>query len=217
MFKNRQEAGRLLAKKLSCLKDKNPIVLAIPRGGVVIGREIAQFLGCPLDIIVTKKIGAPKNPELAIGAVGPEGIKVIDKNLCQRVGAADDYLKIKTEQLKKEIIIKEKILRQKQKPLSPAGKTVILTDDGVATGSTVEAGIKFLKTKKPKKIILAVPVLASDTLERLLPLVDELIYLEAPWDFWAVGQFYQEFPQVEDKEVIKILASLSIKGQTRES
>jgi len=205
MFKDRQEAGQLLAQKIKHLKGKDIVILAIPRGGVVVGKELAKVLGCPLDIVVTKKIGAPGNPELAIGAVGPKGIKVIDEILARKVGADKDYINERTAQLKEEIVKKEGGLRGKKPITKVLGKIVILTDDGIATGATTEAAIKFLKTKKPKEIILAVPVIAADTLERLKLLVSEIIYLKAPFDFWAVGQFYQEFPQVEDEEVIKAL------------
>jgi len=205
VFQNRTQAGRLLAEKLKHLKGEETIVLVIPRGGVVVGAEIAKALSCPLDIIVTKKIGAPGNPELAIGAVGPEMIKVIDESLARRTGADEEYIEREIKKLSNEVIKKEKRLRSEKKPLEISGKTVILTDDGIATGATTQAALEYIKTKQPKKLILAIPVAPLESVEKLKPLVDEFIYLSTPALFWAVGQFYQEFEQVEDEEVIKIL------------
>lgn len=205
MFQNRQEAGRLLSQRLKYLKGERVIVLAIPRGGVVVGYEVAESLGCLLDIIVVKKIGAPGNEELAIGAVGPENIVVWDESLCRRVGVGGKIKEEKWQIKSKEREEKERLLRGKQPLPELSGKTVILVDDGVATGATTEAAIRFVQGQNPQKIILAVPVAPPDSVEKLKPQVDELICLEVEPDFWAVGQFYQEFPQVEDEEVIKIL------------
>lgn len=205
MFKNREEAGKLLAEKLVSFKGGNTIVLAIPRGGVVVGKVIAGFLGCPLDILVVKKLGAPGNSELAIGAVAPNGVVYWDEVIVGSVGADEEYkneeLRIKNEELKE----REEYLRGGKGPLELDGKTVVLTDDGVATGATTIAAIRAVRNMEPKKVILAVPVIAGDTVEKIKKEVDELIYLEAPWDFYAVGQFYEEFGQVEDDEVKKLL------------
>jgi len=208
MFKNREEAGRKLADKLLSYKaTKNLIVLAIPRGGVVVGKILSQALNCPLDVLITRKIGAPGNPELAIGAVGPGGIRIIDWELAKRVGADGEYLKAQSSKLQSEIQEREKKFRARKKPLEVTGKTVILTDDGIATGATIEAAIAWLKSKKAKKIILAVPVAPPEVVEKLRPLVDELICLDQPEFFAAVGQFYQEFEQISDDEVVQLLAS----------
>lgn len=206
MFKNREEAGRQLAAKLQNYKaTKNLIVLAIPRGGVVVGKILAQALNCPLDILIIRKIGAPGNPELAVGAVGPSGIRVIDWDLAGRVGANKDYLESQVENLKLEIKEREKKFRGDKKELEVTDKTVILTDDGIATGATIEAAIAWLRTKKAKKIILAVPVAPPEVVEKLKLLVSELIVLDQPDFFSAVGQFYQEFEQVTDNEVVELL------------
>lgn len=187
-------------------KLKNKIViLAIPRGGVVIGKELAKVLGAPLDVLITRKIGAPGNPELAVGAVGPEGIRIIDWELAKRLGADQDYLKLQIENLKLEIAEREEKFRGDKKELEVTGKIVILTDDGIATGATTEAAIAWLKSKKVKKIVLAVPVAPPEVVEKLKPLVDELICLDQPEFFAAVGQFYQEFSQISDEEVVKLL------------
>jgi putative phosphoribosyl transferase len=212
MFKNRQEAGRKLSNKLlEALKaDKvkgEILVLAIPRGGVVTGKEIAVKLKTPLDIIITKKIGAPSNPELAIGAVGPGGEEVIDERLVSQVGADEEYIKNQKLNIKKEIERREKELRGGKPQLNYKDKIIILTDDGVATGATILAGIEVLRQHHPKKIIVAVPVIARDTLGKIEAQADAVIYLEAPWMFFAVGQFYENFPQTTDEEVKEILSN----------
>ncbi|MFZ5366097.1 MAG: phosphoribosyltransferase [Patescibacteria group bacterium] len=206
IFKNRQEAGKKLATKLQSHKaTKNLLVLAIPRGGVVVGKILAQALNCPLDVLITRKVGAPGNPELAIGAVGPGGIRIIDWDLVERVGADNNYIKKQISNIKKEIEEKEKKFRIGKKPLEVKDKIVILTDDGIATGATTEAAIAWLRTKKAKKIILAVPVAPPEVVEKLKPLVDELMVLDQPEFFAAVGQFYQEFEQVTDDKVVELL------------
>jgi len=209
VFQNRIEAGRQLAAKLRAYRaTKNLIVLAIPCGGVVVGRQLADFLGCPLDVIVTKKIPAPGSPELAIGAVGPaswRGEPVIDEELAAKVGADDQYLKFKIENLKFEVARREKEFRKGKPPLDLKEKIVILTDDGVATGATMAVAIEIVRQQEPKKIIVAVPVIARDSLEKIASLADEVVYLQAPELFFAVGQFYREFEQVSEEIVIKYL------------
>ena len=210
MFKDRQEAGKKLANKilrdLGTEKLKNEIVvLGIPRGGVVTGKEMAEKLGVPLDIIITKKIGAPGNPELAIGAVGPGGEEVIDEQLAERVGADDNYIKNQKSKVIEEIRRREKELRGDKPQPKPKDKVIILTDDGVATGATMLAAIEVLRQYHPKKIIVAVPVIARDTLGKIEKQADAVVYLKAPLMFFAVGQFYKEFPQTSDQEVKELL------------
>jgi len=209
VFQNRQEAGRKLAEKilkgLKTEKLKNKTVLAIPRGGVVIGKELVQALDCPLEVIITKKIGAPGNPELAVGAVGAIGEPVIAENLAERVGADEEYLKNQIAKIKIEIKRREKEFRGNKPKLNFKNKIVIITDDGVATGATMMAGIEIIRQQNPKKIIVAVPVIARDTLDKIKNLADEVICLDSPLMFFAVGQFYQDFPQISDEEVKEIL------------
>ena len=212
MFPNRSEAGQKLAQKLKEVLGEQKavnklLILAIPRGGVVIGRQIADLLECPMDVIITKKIGAPGNPELAIGAVGTVGEPVIDEALAERVGADEDYLKNKIEKIKKNIEVQEKEFRQDKLPLDLKNKMVVITDDGVATGSTIKAAIEVVRQSNPQKIIVAIPVIARDALKEIENLADEVIYLEAPELFFAVGQFYQEFEQVSDETVKKLLSN----------
>lgn len=205
-FQDRKQAGQLLAEKLKALSfPKNLIVLAIPRGGVVVGKELVGILGCPLDVIVTKKIGAPANPELAVGAVGPIGEPVVNEKLAAQVGADEKYLQSQISKLQTEIKRREKRFRANKPSLNLKDKQVIITDDGVATGATMVAAVEIVRQQEPKKIIVAVPVIAQDTLAKIENLADEVIYLQAPRLFFAVGQFYQDFKQVEDREVVKLL------------
>jgi len=206
IFENRSQAGKLLATKLVDLKKEgNLLVLAIPRGGVVVGKELAVSLNCPLDVIITKKIGAPGNPELAIGAVGAIGEPIIDEKLATQVGADEKYLQSSILKIKSEAERREKEFRQGKSPLELRNKAVILADDGVATGATMLAAIDIVRQQDPKKIIVAVPVVARDSLAKIEKLADEVVFLEAPEQFFAVGQFYENFEQVTDAEVVRSL------------
>jgi len=206
MFEDRQEAGKKLAQELLVYKDKkNLLVLAIPRGGVVVGKELSRALNCPLDVLVTKKIGAPGNPELAIGAVGPKGLMVLNKDLALRTGADQKYLDDQKKVKSGEVRRKMRLFNKRKRVIDLKGKRVILTDDGIATGATIEVAIKWIKAQKPKKVVLAVPVAAPDSLAKLTPLVDEVVCLEKPFFFAAVGQFYQTFPQTTSEEVVNLL------------
>lgn len=206
MFKNRQQAGELLAEKLKRYKKKDVLVLAIPRGGVVVGKAIAQKLNLPLDIIVVKKIGAPSNPELAIGAVGPGNVVYWDKDLIGRLGISkveSSKLKVESSKERKE---KEKVLRGNKEPLNTRGKTVILIDDGVATGATAVAAQKALRKMGTAKVILSVPVISKETFNDIKRYFDSVIVLSIEEEFYAVGQFYRNFPQITDQEVVNLLS-----------
>ena len=215
-FKDRQSAGILLSKHLKKYKiQENTIVLAIPRGGVVVAKEVANGLNLPLDIIVTRKIGAPTQKELALGAVDGDGQVVWDEAMINDSRLMIEDLKEEVEAEVEEIKRRERVYRQGRKPLNLRNKTIILTDDGIATGATTLAAIKYLKNHGAKKIILAVPVASKESIERVkgeigedLPAgrqVGEIIVLETPDYFQAVGQFYQDFGEVTDKEVIQYL------------
>lgn len=211
LFEDRVEAGRALAAKLQeYQKETSVVVLAIPRGGVVIGEQVANLLKCPLEVIVIKKIPAPANPELAVGAVGPlswGGEPVIDEELAERAGADTDYLKSKIETLKSELERRERKFRGDKPPPELKGKTVILTDDGVATGATMAMAVDLVRQQNPKKLVAAVPVISKDALVKIEQLADEVVYLEAPEIFFAVGQFYRKFDQISDEQVIELLGS----------
>lgn len=206
MFNSRQQVGELLAEKLKRYKKKDVLVLAIPRGGVVVGKVIAQKLNLPLDIIIVKKIGAPSNPELAIGAVGPGNVVYWDKELIERLGISkveSSKLKVESSKERKE---KEKALRGRGKEIVVTGRTVILVDDGVATGATVIAAQKALQKMGAKTVILAVPVISKETLDDIKRYFDRAIVLSIEEEFYAVGQFYKEFPQISDQEVVSLLS-----------
>lgn len=205
MFKDRYEAAMLLAKKLEKYKNKNGIILAVPRGGVPIGYYIAKELDLPLEIILSKKIGHPNNPEYAIGSVSLHG-KIINENL---TGVPMDYINKEADRILVGLKEKYKLFMGNRKATDLKDKTVIVVDDGIATGNTILATLEMLKTRKPKEIIIAIPVAPPDTARKLSKLVDEFICLDTPEDFMGVGQFYRNFEQVSDEEVIKFLDDAS--------
>lgn len=208
MFKDREDAARQLAMLLEKYRDNEDVVVfAIPRGGVVIGRVIADYLNVPLDITVAKKIGAPFNEELAIGAVGPTGNPIIDERTVNILHIDEGYMERAIRKKVDEIRARLEKYRGNADYRSLSGEKAILVDDGIATGYTVRAAIAFLKDLKAGKIILATPVIAPDTWAELKPQVDEVVYLSSEEPFYAVGQFYEEFGQVTDEEVIKLLNS----------
>ncbi len=208
MFKDRTEAGKILAKALSEYKDKNTIVLAIPRGGVVVAYEVAKALNAPLDLIIPRKIGAPDQPELAIGAVTEDGTTILNQDIVQYLRVPDDYIKTEVKRQVEEI--KRRIQRYLgDKPrLSIEGKVVILIDDGVATGATIRAAIASIRKRRPALIVLAIPVGPPDTVKELREDADKVICLMTPEPFFAIGQFYENFAQTSDEEVIQILNKL---------
>jgi len=214
MFKNRCQAGQLLAEKLkSDLPElekkeviKKTVVLGIPRGGVVVAQQIARIFNCALDVIVVKKISPPASSELAIGAVGEtRGSKYIDRSLASDVGANEQFLKKEIKRVKKEIKEKESLFRQKKPPLDLKDKTIIIVDDGAATGATVIAAVREVWNNQPHKVIAALPVLSKDSLKKIEKEADQVVFLAVPQPFFAVGQFYQSFDQVSNKEVISLL------------
>lgn len=206
MLKNREEAGRLLAEKLVDYKDKDGVlVLGIPRGGIPVASELSNKLNLPLDIVVTRKLGAPGQEELAIGAIGPEGVSVFDEDLITRLQVSEEYKKSVIQKEMEEMEERIKKFRGEREIPNFKDKTVILVDDGIATGATVEAAIKYLKKKEVEKIILAVPVAPLENVDELKRLVDEFVAISIPEEFYAVGQFYKDFPQTKDEEVVRLL------------
>lgn len=214
IFKNRQSAGQLLAKRLK--STKADLVLGIPRGGVVVASAVAASLKLPLDIIVTRKIGALTQPELALGAVDPDGEVVWDEELLEQLKIDNGQLTMEINNETQETKRRENIYRRGKRPLDVGGKTIILVDDGVATGSTTLSAINYLRRHGAEKIILAVPVASREAMDRIVrelgPAPDgagfgEVVILESPENFQAVGQFYQHFDPVSDEEVVQLLRS----------
>lgn len=206
MFENRNVAGKMLAEKLSKFdKNSKAIVLGLPRGGVVLAHEVAEKLSLPLDIIVTRKIGAPFEKELAIGAIAEDAKDILNKELIKMYKITQKYIdstiKQETEELKRRL---DKY-RQGRGVLDLKNKIAIIVDDGVATGYTMMTAIMSARAKGAQKIVVATPVIASDTSKEIAKKADELIYLDKPVFFGAVGAFYREFDQVEDEEVISIM------------
>jgi predicted phosphoribosyltransferase len=188
------------------MKLANPIVLAIPRGGVVVGYEIAKQIKCPLDVIIPRKIGAPFEPELAIGAVTGDGTLYINERICAIYGISKSYLEAESQVQIREIKRRAELYRRGTKAISVAGNTVILVDDGIATGATMRAAIISAKKNSPKDVIVAVPVGAKETVDALKKEV-KVVALHVPEDMGAVGEFYRNFEQTSDEEVIRLLES----------
>ncbi len=202
-FRDRRHAAALLAEALRPLGLVRPVVLGVPRGGVVVADVLAEALGGTMDVVLARKIGAPGNPEFALGAVAESG-EVILRPYARRY-AGEAYLEAEiARQLK---VIEERRARYRAvRPKEPlAGREAVLTDDGVATGSTMEAALAAVRAEGPKRVVVAVPVGAADALERLRQAA-EVVALSAPYDFGAVGAYYDEFPQVTDDEVVRLLA-----------
>lgn len=209
MFKDRTEAGQMLAERLAGYAGPDTIVLALPRGGVPVGYEIAKRLKAPLDVLIVRKIGAPMQPELALGAIvdGTSPEVVLNDELVRELGISRFYLEREEEGLLKEIDRRHRLYRRDNAAYEVKGRTVIVVDDGIATGATVRAALQALRRGNPKRLILAVPVAPPDTVASLSPEVDDLICLESPAHFRAISLFYGRFDQVSDEEVIKLLAA----------
>jgi len=204
-FTDRVEAGELLAEVLIDHAGSQTVILGIPRGGLVVAREVARRLKAPLDIVLARKLGAPQNPELAIGAITEEGEVFLDEPLARRVGASEDYLQQESRSQLQEIQRRSSVYRNIRPKIDLRDKDVIVVDDGVATGSTVQAALWSIAREKPHKITGAFPVGAEDSLLRLCDTADEIICLKAPPSLGAIGNFYLHFRQVSDQEALEIL------------
>jgi putative phosphoribosyl transferase len=205
-FTNRSQAGKLLAKALRQYRDQpNTLVLGLPRGGVPVAYEVAVALHLPLDITCPHKIGAPYNPEYAIGAITEYGEALWNEAVVRRMGLSDSYLQEEVKRQTAEARLKLQLYRNDPTPRNVENRTVLLIDDGLATGFTMKAAVKSMRTERAAKVVVAVPVAPPDTLREMEPLVDELVWLEAPPEFQAVGQFYEDFRATTDEEVIDLL------------
>jgi len=205
LFKNRLDAGRQLTNKLSKYKGKDVIVLAIPRGGIIVGNEIAKAIDAKLDIIVPRKIGSPEDPEFAIGAVAPDGSTSLEEDVVRSYGISENYIKNKVKEEIQEIKRRMNTYRGNKPFPKLKNKIVILVDDGVATGNTMIASVKFIKKQKPKKIVIAVPIAPSDFINKVSSMVNEVISLKPLEPYYAISMHYISFEQTTDEEVIETL------------
>ncbi len=207
IFANRSEAGRSLAWRLEKFANRQDVlVLGIPRGGVPVAYEVAQALHVPLDVLVLRKLGVPGHEELAFGAIALGGTRVLDRHILREAGISPSEVEAVTARERTELLRREEKFRGNLPPLALSGKTVILVDDGIATGASLLAGIRAVRAMEPAKLVVAVPVAPPDTCERLAGEVDEIICVATPEPFGAVGQFYDDFSEVKDQDVINLLA-----------
>lgn len=206
IFRDRKDAGKLLAKLLKEYENnKSSIVIGLPRGGVVVAAEVAHQLKLPLDILCPRKLGAPYQPELAIGAVTETGEGILNEDVIAAVGASKAYLDAVIKKQTEVAQQRAKLYRKGRALLDLKDKIVILVDDGLATGATMKAAIASAKALEASKIVVAVPVAPEDTLNEIGEQVDEVKCIETPYPFYAVGAFYSDFSQTEDDEVIHLL------------
>jgi putative phosphoribosyl transferase len=204
-FRDRAEAGRRLAERLYAYREEDPIVLALPRGGVPVAYEISRALDAPLDVFIARKLGAPDQPELGIGAVAQGGTRVLNERIVERLGIPDAYLDFVTRREQAEVERRLLLLRGDRPEPRLRDRTVILVDDGLATGVTARAAIVALRERGPRRLVLAVPVCAAQTAEVVRPEVDDLVFLQTPSDLYAIGLWYEDFEQVSDDEVVGLL------------
>jgi predicted phosphoribosyltransferase len=204
-FRDRAEAGRLLGKRVAAWSVDRPVVVGLPRGGVPVAFEVARVIGAPLDILVVRKIGAPGQPELALGAVGEGGVRLFNHDIVAALGVSAERLERLADDTAAEVAERTGRLRGDREPLELTGRAVVLVDDGIATGATVRAAMAVLRRREVAQLLLAVPVTAPEALRVLGPLADDLVCLSAPEAFMAVGQFYDDFDQTSDQEVRRLL------------
>jgi putative phosphoribosyl transferase len=206
VFKNRRDAGRQLAARLSTYADEGEVVvLGIPHGGVPVAFEVAQALHAPLDVFLSSKLGVPGNEELAFGALADKGGRVLDQSIIRALGITPEQIQQITESTEHELREQAQLYRKTRPALTVEGKTVILIDDGIATGSSIYAAIQALRQMNPRRLVIGVPVAPPSTCSWLRTKVDALVVLYAPVQFQAVGEFYSDFSQTSDQEVIDLL------------
>jgi putative phosphoribosyl transferase len=208
-FSDRSEAGRALAARLAEMKIADPVIFALPRGGVPVAAEIARALNAPLDLLLVRKIGVPWQPELALAAVvdGDDPQVVIDEEVQGQSGVSRTYIDGEAKEQLREIERRRAVYLQGRSPVAVENRTAIVVDDGIATGTTVRAALKALRRRKPARLILAVPVAPPETIDALAADVDQIVCLEQPSPFYAIGLYYVDFHQVSDEEVMAALAA----------
>ena len=204
MFRDRIEAGRRLADALTHLEGEDVVVLGVPRGGVEVAAEVARVRGWPLDIVIPRKIGAPSNPELGLGAIAP-GVRVLDERMIRSLRVSEAYLEGEVAAQEEEIRRRTEAYRGGRPAVPVIGKVAVVVDDGVATGGTAAAALRWARAAGASRVILAVPVAPREAVARLAKEADEVVALATPEPFFAVGQWYERFPQTSDAEVVELL------------
>lgn len=205
LFQNRFQAGSLLAESLQYLRVEKPVILALPRGGVVVGEPVAVSLDAPLDVIIVRKLGVPFQPELAMGAIGEGGVKVIEEAVVSATGLEVRQIE-EVEQRERAVLHARTIQYRQWRPAVPLeGRSTVIVDDGIATGATVRAACQVLASRGARKVTVAVPVAAAEAVKRILEVCDQVICLHTPARFGAIGAFYADFAPVADREVRRIL------------
>jgi putative phosphoribosyl transferase len=205
MFRDREDAAHQLAAAMCDFTLRNPLVLAIPRGGVVIGAVLARELGAEFDVVLSRKLPAPGQPELAIGAISEKGQVHLNRRAVEAIGVTEQYLRHERQHQLAEIARRKQLYRLERREATISGRTIIVTDDGIATGSTMMAALQTVRPQRPAQLIVAVPVAPYDRLAAFDECCDSVICLHSPADFWAVGQFYEDFPTIEDVAVLEVL------------
>ena len=215
VFRDRHEAGRLLAERLAGYADRpDVVILALPRGGVPVAFEIAAALHVPLDVMVVRKLGVPGHEELAMGAIASGGVQVVNQDVVRHLGLSSAVLESVAATEYQELSRRERAYRGSRESTSVEGRTVILVDDGLATGSTMRAAVAALRKRGPARIVVAVPTAAPETCEELKTDVDEMVCATTPTPFYGVGQWYEDFSQTTDEEVRDLLAQAAPSGST---
>jgi putative phosphoribosyl transferase len=215
-FQDRREAGRLLAHRLANQSKSFDVVIALPRGGVDVAFPIARELDIPLEILIVKKLGAPGQPELAIGAIASGGYAHINYEICRLLGISQKEVVAIRFAATKELLEREKKLLKDHKPTTLRGKSVLIIDDGIATGATMEVAISAIKAQQPQMVTVAVPVAALSATERLHRRIDHICALYTPSILGSIGEFYQEFPQVTEEEVIEMIEEVNQGQRSRD-
>lgn len=217
-FADRHEAGRRLAERLVPFADEQPVVLGLPRGGVPVAAEVADRLEAPLDVLVVRKLGCPWQPELALGALAEDGTRLVDDDLVRRTGVSAAELASVVQREQRELDERLRRYRAGRPPRSVDGRTLVVVDDGLATGSTARAALQTLRHRGAGRLILAVPVAPRDTLAAMRQVVEEVVCLHAPVDFGAVGAYYDDFSPTSESEVASLLAAAAHRepGEGRE-
>ena len=214
-FKNREEAGRLLAEQLGRLRNKGAIVLGIPRGGIIVAKELATRIRADLDIVLSRKLGTPGQPELAMGSLAEDGTVFTNEYVVKAMGVTKQDIEQEKARQIKEIQRRTQLIRNVLPKSSLKNRIVVVTDDGVATGATMQAALWAVRQENPLSVIVAIPVASDEALNRLSADADEILCLRQPPIFYAVGQFYSQFYQVQDEEVIQVLKAEAARRQKR--